>query len=856
MSSEAVVPSGRAASGRSRTFSLAGSLLATASVFLLATFSTSCQGVSQNSTPPPVSAVTVSVSPASAAVSSGNNQQFTATVANTTNLAVSWSATAGTISSGGLLTAPSVSTTTTVVVTAVSQADSTKQATANVIVTPPGQSLSVQTSTLPSTTEGAEYLEPLIASGGQPPYQWNMTAGVLPQGIQLDPSDGAIAGAATVSGSFVFTVTATDAASHTASRQLTLTVAGTQAPLAVQTSTLPNATAGAVYLDTLVASGGQPPYQWSVSAGGLPTGIQLNTSSGAVSGTTSVSGWFSFVVTATDANSQMAVRELTLVVANLPSTFAVQTTTLPDATAGSAYLDTLAATGGQEPYTWGLTAGSLPAGIQLGSSGSISGTTSVAGSYTFTVTATDSASQTAERQLTLVTLPVQSNQPPIPSSLFGLQSRAEGGTYPTISFEAYRIWDTDVAWATLNPSSGTYKWANLDGILEQLESHGMTDGIIYTFGIVPNWASSAPADAACDSLALGGCDLPSDLNPDGTGTDQTFITYVKSIASHVNDPTYLETHAHVKYWEPWNEWYRDPVLSPYNGGCIAKQTCSIRASYAQMVRMTEDLRCVLTGTGSVNGVACSRAAIDPTAQILTPSSHGRSSFGVSVMENFLHCDSAPPSTSVCTTGDRGRNAIDILNFHFYAMLSETAEEIPFHVSNIKAGLRSADLSAMPLWSDEGGWGYDTSLTDPDLQEAFVVRYYLLGWSSGISRMVWYEFENNMWGTLYAPPIHGSLTQAGLAYQQIYDWMSGNAMSQACAGPAYPEVGVWTCGLTKPDGTQMLAVWDSSQSCSNGVCTTSQYTPDPLYITYLSLDGSKSSITGTVAIGAKPILLSQ
>ncbi len=1032
-----VTTRGSASQRTSTTLSLACELFITASIFLLAVMSTSCNMFQAGTHTPPTNAVTISVAPGNTTVGSGNSLQFTATVTNTTNQESTWWASAGKISASGMFTAPTVTSNKSITIIAVSQADNTKQATAKIIVTPANMALAVQTSALPSVTPGAAYLEALIATGGEAPYHWSLAAGTLPQGIQIgstngaiggttsapgsfsftvtatdaashtasrvltltvasqiaplsvqttslpsatagtsyvdvlsasggeapyhwsvgagalpggiqvNASSGAIAGTTSASGSFSFTVVATDATSHTASRQLTLSVASQIAPLSVQTSSLPGATAGASYVDILSASGGETPYHWSLSAGALPGGIQLNASSGAIGGTTSASGSFSFTVTATDAASHTASRQLTLAVASqiaplsvqtssLPGAtagtsyftnlaasggqapyhwslsagalpggiqlnassgaisgttsasgsfsftvlatdaasrtatrqlalgvakqsvpLAVQTSTLPDATAGTPYQQTLAASGGQTPYQWNVTAGTLPQGIQLDSStGAVSGTTNLTGSFSFTATATDAASQSASRQLTLVALAGE-DMPLVPSAFFGLQSKATGGTYPTVSFGSYRLWDTDVAWDVLNPAPGTYNFAPIDGILTQLKTHGMSDGIAYTFGLVPNWASSAPTDTTCDLVTPGGCDLPTDLNSDGSGTDQTFINFVQNIAQHANSPTYLETHAHIKYWEPWNEWYRDPVLSPYDQGCIAAQNCSIRATYAQMVRMTEDLRCVITGNGSVNGVPCARTAIDPSAKILTPASHGRTSFGASVMENFLHCDSKPPTTSGCTTGDRGRNAIDVLNFHFYAMLSETAEEIPFHVANIKAGLRSADLAAMPLWSGEGGWGFDTSLPDPDLQEAFLVRYFLLGWSSGISQMSWYEFENNEWGTLYAPQRNGSLTQAGLAYQQVYGWLTGNSMPQACTGPTYPAQGVWTCAITKPDGTHMLAVWDSSQSCTNGVCSTSLYSQNPIYSSYMSLNGSKAAVThGSVPIGVKPILLIQ
>ena len=81
-------------------------------------------------------AASVAVSPTSVTLASGGTQQFAATVANTTNQAVTWTATAGTISAAGLFSAPVVATSTTVTVTATSVANPSQSASATVTVQP------------------------------------------------------------------------------------------------------------------------------------------------------------------------------------------------------------------------------------------------------------------------------------------------------------------------------------------------------------------------------------------------------------------------------------------------------------------------------------------------------------------------------------------------------------------------------------------------------------------------------------------------------------------------------------------------------------------------------------------------
>ncbi|MGH9543551.1 MAG: hypothetical protein ACRD2H_16930, partial [Terriglobales bacterium] len=99
----------------------------------------------------PAAAVSVSVSPATASVNAGATQQFTATVSNTSNTAVTWqvngvtggAAASGTISAAGLYTAPATPPAGTVTVTAVSQADASKSGSATVTVVPAAVSVSV-----------------------------------------------------------------------------------------------------------------------------------------------------------------------------------------------------------------------------------------------------------------------------------------------------------------------------------------------------------------------------------------------------------------------------------------------------------------------------------------------------------------------------------------------------------------------------------------------------------------------------------------------------------------------------------------------------------------------------------------
>ena len=147
--------------------------------------------------------VSISASPLNSTIASGGTQQFTATVSNSSNAAVTWSATTGTISSSGLFTAPKVNTQTSVSITANSQADTSKSATTNLTVSAALPALAVNPMSLSFTGQtGASGLEagsvsitntgggPLSFTEGSDQTWMSLSAGsgTAPSTLQVFPS--------------------------------------------------------------------------------------------------------------------------------------------------------------------------------------------------------------------------------------------------------------------------------------------------------------------------------------------------------------------------------------------------------------------------------------------------------------------------------------------------------------------------------------------------------------------------------------------------------------------------------------------------------------------------------------------
>jgi uncharacterized protein (TIGR03437 family) len=139
-------------------------------------------------------------------------------------------------------------------------------------------------------------------------------------------------------------------------------------------STLPAGTQGAAYAQTLAALGGTAPYSWILISGSLPPGLSIAGSG--LFGTPTAAGSYTFTLQIIDSASPFAaayqVFRMTIFPAGALLAVTVSATPLPVGQLGTAYNQTLTASGGTPPYTW--SAVGLPPGITLNAAGVLSGT--------------------------------------------------------------------------------------------------------------------------------------------------------------------------------------------------------------------------------------------------------------------------------------------------------------------------------------------------------------------------------------------------------------------------------------------------------------------------------------------------
>jgi len=164
-------------------------------------------------------------------------------------------------------------------------------------------------------------------------------------------------------------------------------------PLAITTMTLPRGTVGQSYSAQLSASGGTPPRTWSIVLGQLAAGLSLNSGTGAIIGTPTQAGDFSFTVGVVDSSLlQQETAVASLIGSIQPPPITITVKSLPTPALGQPYNAQLEASGGTPPYTWLIVGGSLPLGLELNAStGQIAGTPMEVGAFSFSIQVTDSS---------------------------------------------------------------------------------------------------------------------------------------------------------------------------------------------------------------------------------------------------------------------------------------------------------------------------------------------------------------------------------------------------------------------------------------------------------------------------------
>jgi hypothetical protein len=275
----------------------------------------------------------------------------------------------------------------------------------------------------PAAQVGQPYNLQLIALAGCDTYWWEFTNGGLPPGLSMS-SSGLITGTPSATGSTepwvqVHDLTATMGGppwcggDNASQRQF---VFNTVAGLSIQQQSVPGGTINKPYSQQLTAisitslnpvQGSPAQATWSIKSGSLPAGVTLS-SSGLLSGTPTAEGSYTFVVQAVGGGNATDTETETLTIRQpIVATTPVAAGQLgPKEEVGVHLQVAQTATGGAGTFTWSVTSGALPTGVNLnGADGTLSGTPTAAGRFAFVETVKDQEGRTSTVNAAIVVAP-------------------------------------------------------------------------------------------------------------------------------------------------------------------------------------------------------------------------------------------------------------------------------------------------------------------------------------------------------------------------------------------------------------------------------------------------------------------
>ncbi len=417
--------------------------------------------------------------------------------------------------------------------------------------------------------------------------------------------------------------------------------------------------------------------------------------------------------------------------------------------------------------------------------------------------------------------------PPPPAGSVPITFFAVNDTTPTDAPQAYGLnygtlgHPVPLAWQTIEANQGSFDFSQFDGFAENVapkDANG-TALMVMTLGMTPPWATSDTTTCRTGAGATG-CTAP----PTNISDWQDFITALIQHYNGVNAP-------HIKYYEIWNE--ADPNSDYWTG---TAQQLEQLAAVAYPIIKTDPYSQVVTPSMAGNVHATGQFATIPflTAYLQT---YGGYQFADAVsFHGFVYNLSYTPyplPTQDCSATD-----------------SNCGGSIMEQVQIYRSLMDSVGLSNAPLLNTEGGFE-DATISDTDTAAAWLAQYYALQAAMynnyDIAVVSWFT-----WGASDGQLENGNvLTEVGTAYNQVSSWVVDRNLASPCSSSGT----IWTCAMTGSNGYQAEIIWDSSQTCSNGSCTTSPQSVASTYTTYLDLSGNSTPITGgIVQVGLKPILL--
>lgn len=378
--------------------------------------------------------------------------------------------------------------------------------------------------------------------------------------------------------------------------------------------------------------------------------------------------------------------------------------------------------------------------------------------------------------------------PGLPASLVGMQVEgAEVEAWPSAPFGTLRLWDNGTAWSQIELAKGEFKWDNLDGVLANADSKGMTD-ILMVLGTTPEWAVKKGA--------------------------------VEKGKDHYPQPGAASAPANLADWDDWVT----AVVTRYKGRISSYEIWN-----------EANLKNFYDGTPEELAEMTARAykiikAADPEALVVSASPALRLS---ARFDAFY-----PTYLAALAKADW---PVDVLSLHAYPSGEGNPLVRGALIETFKSAVSEAGAPAdIPIWDTELNYGLagpgdipKTDITGP-AAAGWIVRTYIDNLRFGIERAYWYIWTQKPYPLLGIQAYPGSDGEQG--FFAIDNWVVGSQF-EGCTDTA----GAVTCNFTR-DGQKSIVAWAETGDAAYTAPAGSQLVCDPLANCQEVLEGAAITLT--------------
>jgi hypothetical protein len=339
----------------------------------------------------------------------------------------------------------------------------------------------------------------------------------------------------------------------------------------------------------------------------------------------------------------------------------------------------------------------------------------------------------------------------VPAALVGMHVEgAEAGAWPSAPFGSLRLWDNGTAWSQIELEPGVYKWDNLEGVLENAQSKGMTD-VLMVLGTTPEWNTDEIGPD--DYPQPGAASPPKDL--------KAWDAWVTEVATRYK--------GRISAYQIWNE---ANLKNFWNG------------TPEQMADLTKRAYDIIK-------------AIDPEALVVSasPSTRLTASF-----DKFF-----PAYLEALAAADW---PVDVIAIHTYPTADGDPVARGAVIQKVQDALTAAGAPDLQLWDTELNYGL-AGPGDLPRQEitgakaaGWVVRTYIDDLRYGVDRSYWYIWTQRPYDLLGIQAYPGSDGEQG--FFALDNWVIGASFD----GCTTDDAGAVVCTFSKA-GTTWTVAWAES-----------------------------------------------